>query len=157
MALTDWAIYRLSDGYIDNVVWFDADTAQYTPPEGHGMVDIPGDGAYPGLWSMCGIGWSYIDGQFVEPKNPNATTTLTADVSASDTTLPVVSTDTFFPSGYLKINDEWVTYSGVDGTQFTGVVRGVNGTTASDHFSGTDVVYFTPAANQPTVDGAQSL
>ena len=61
MALTDWAVYRLSDGYIDNVIWFDADTAKYTPPEGHGMVDIPGDGTLAGEWSMCGIGWSYID------------------------------------------------------------------------------------------------
>lgn len=70
MALTDWAIYRLSDGYIDNVIWFDADTAQYTPPEGYGMVDIPGNGSLAGEWSMCGIGWSYIDGQFVEPPKP---------------------------------------------------------------------------------------
>lgn len=70
MALTDWAIYRLSDGFIDNVIWFDADTAQYTPPEDHGMVEIPGDNGLAGQWSMCGIGWSYINGQFVEPPKP---------------------------------------------------------------------------------------
>lgn len=70
MALTDWAVYRLSDGYIENVIWFDADKDQYTPVEGYGMVDIPGDGALAGEWSMCGIGWSYISGQFVEPPKP---------------------------------------------------------------------------------------
>lgn len=68
MALTDWAIYRLSDGYIDNVIWFDADTSRWTPPEGYGMVDIP-DGLH-GEWSACGIGWSYINNQFIEPPPP---------------------------------------------------------------------------------------
>ena len=70
MALTDWAIYRLSDGYIENVIWFDAETSKYTPQEGYGMVDIPGDGVLAGEWSMCGIGWSYINGRFVEPSGP---------------------------------------------------------------------------------------
>lgn len=70
MALTDYAIYRLSDGYIENVIWFDDKTSQWTPPDGCGMVDIPGDGSLAGEWSMCGIGWSYINGQFVEPPGP---------------------------------------------------------------------------------------
>jgi len=157
MALADWAVYRLSDGYIDNVIWYDADTVQIEPPEGHGMVEIPGDQGYPGKWSMCGIGWSYINGQFVEPPNPNARTTLSADVLATDTTLPVASTETFFTSGYLKIDKEWVTYTGVTPTSFTGVTRGVNGTTAANYFSGTEVQYFTPAPDQPVADGVQTL
>lgn len=158
MALTDWAIYRLSNGYIDNVIWFDSDTAQYTPPDGYGMVDIPGDGAYPGQWSMCGIGWSYINGQFIEPPNPGASTTLSADVTATDTTLPVTSTATFFTSGFLKIENEWVSFAGVSGNTFTGVVRGVNDSTAASHAAGATVqYYFEPAMPQPVVAGAQTL
>lgn len=157
MALTDWAVYRLDDGFIDNVIWFDADTAQWTPPEGHGMVDIPGNGSYAGKWSMCGIGWSYINGQFVEPPNPNAETTLTANVTATDTTLPVVDATTFFPSGYLLIDKEWVTYTGTTPTSFTGVTRGVNGTTAAAYLSGTTVQYFSVASNQPVAEGVQTL
>lgn len=156
MALKDYAIYRLSDGYIDNTTWWD-DVNPWQPPPEHGAVEIPNNGAYPGKWSMCGIGWSYINGQFIEPLNPNAETTLTADVSASDTTLPVVDATTFFPSGYLKINDEWVTYTGTTPTSFIGVTRGVNGTIASDHFSGTTLQYFEVAPDQPVVQGAQNL
>ena len=121
------------------------------------MVDIPGNGSYAGKWSMCGIGWSYINGEFIEPFNPNAETTLSADVSETATTLPVVAATAFFPSGYLKIEKEWVTYTGKTDTSFTGVTRGVNGTTASAYFSGTTVQYFTPAPNQPVAEGVQNL
>lgn len=86
MALTDWAVYRLSDGYIENVIWFDADKDQYTPAEGYGMVDIPGDGVLAGEWSMCGIGWSYIDGQFIEPPKPPDPVRIPAVTSDSSST-----------------------------------------------------------------------
>jgi len=142
MALTDWALYRFSDGYIDNVIWYDSDAAQYTPPENHGMVEIPGDGSYPGKWSACGIGWSYINGQFVEPPNPAASTTLSAAVSATDTVLPVTSTDTFFTSGFLKIEQEWVSFAGISGDTFTGVVRGVNGSASVPHNAGAVAQYY---------------
>jgi hypothetical protein len=69
--LRDFALYRLADGYIENVIWYDPDTSQYTPDEGFGMVEIPGDNGLAGEWSMCSIGWSYINGQFIEPPNPH--------------------------------------------------------------------------------------
>lgn len=72
--LQDFAIYRLSDGFIENVIWYDPDAAEYAPPEGFGMAVIPGEDGLAGEWSMCGIGWSYIDGQFVEPPNPSTDT-----------------------------------------------------------------------------------
>jgi len=158
MALTDWALYRFSDGYIDNVIWYDSDAAQYTPPEGQGMVEIPGDGYYPGKWSPCGIGWSYINGQFIEPPNPNAMTTLSAAIAAADTVLPVTSTDTFFTSGLLKIEEEWVSFAGISGNTFTGVVRGVEGSTAAPHSAGVTVEYSAHVpAQQPIVSGPQPL
>jgi hypothetical protein len=142
MALTDWAIYRLSDGYIENVIWFDADTAEYTPPEGCGMVDIPGDGVLSGQWSMCGIGWSYIDGQFVEPQyNPNAASVLVSAIEATATEIEVVSTAFFAPTGNLMIGQELVSYTGINGNTFNGVTRGINGTIATAHLAKA-TVYF---------------
>lgn len=142
MALTDWAIYRLSDGYIENVIWFDADIAQYTPPEGCAMIDIPGDGSYPGQWSMCGIGWSYINGQFIEPPyNPSAKTKLALPIDATNTEISVESTSFFMPKGKLLINKEIVSYTEISGNSFIGVVRGIDGTIAEDHLQGSSVYF----------------
>lgn len=70
MALNDFAYYNIETGLIENVLWiedFAAPTLEW--PEGYAIVDLP-DGGIAGTWSMCGIGWSYIDGQFVEPPEP---------------------------------------------------------------------------------------
>lgn len=71
--LHDFALYRLADGYIENVVWCDDTVAPTLSwPDGYAIVEIPGDDGLAGEWSMCGIGWSYINGQFVEPPAPPA-------------------------------------------------------------------------------------
>lgn len=143
MALTDWAIYRLSDGLIENVIWFDADVAEYTPPEGCGMVDIPGDGVLAGKWSMCGIGWSYVNGAFIEPQyNPAAFSRLANDLSETATEIEVESTEFFSPSGNLLIGEEQVSYTGINGNTFTGVIRGINETKISLHNKEEKVRYF---------------
>jgi hypothetical protein len=72
MALNDYAYYNKTTGLIENVIWLDTDTIDTLvdfPPEGFAIVDIP-TGGVAGAWSMCGIGWSYINGQFVEPPEP---------------------------------------------------------------------------------------
>lgn len=70
MALNDYAYYNTNTGLIENVLWIDSGTAQtLTWPDGYAIVDIPNEGV-AGEWSMCGIGWSYINGQFVEPPKP---------------------------------------------------------------------------------------
>ena len=70
MALNDYAYYNTTTGLIENVVYIEDEVAStLTWPEGYAIVDIPTGGVY-GTWSMCGIGWSYIDGQFVEPPAP---------------------------------------------------------------------------------------
>jgi hypothetical protein len=56
------------------------------------------------------------------------------------TTITVNSTSGFSASGTLLIDSELITYSGKNSTQFTGCVRGTNGTTAASHLNGT-VVY----------------
>ena len=58
-------------------------------------------------------------------------TTLTNDVSSSDTEITVSSTQGFPPSyGLLKIDDEIVTYTGIGTTSFTGCIRGFSGITS---------------------------
>ena len=91
MALTDWAVYRLDTGLIENIIWFDADTAVWTPPEGFGMIDIPDNTA--GIYSMCGIGWSYINGQFVEPPQPKQSLEQLAAAARSERDRLLAQTD----------------------------------------------------------------
>ena len=72
MALNQYAYYNIGTGLIENVIWLDdehLDTLVDFPPEGFAIAGIP-DGGLAGTWSMCGIGWSYVAGQFVEPPNP---------------------------------------------------------------------------------------
>ena len=69
MTTNNYAYYNTTSGLIENVIYVDdAIASTLTWPEGYAIVDIP-DGL-GGAWSMCGIGWSYVDGQFIEPPNP---------------------------------------------------------------------------------------
>ena len=70
MALNDYAYYNTTTGLIENVILVeDSVVPTLVWPEGYAVVDIPSEGV-AGEWSMCGIGWSYIGGQFVEPPAP---------------------------------------------------------------------------------------
>ena len=70
MALNDYAYYRQNDGYIENVIYIDDAVAPTLVwPDGYAIVDIP-EGGVAGEWTTCGVGWSYINGQFVEPPKP---------------------------------------------------------------------------------------
>ena len=55
-------------------------------------------------------------------------TSITAEISASDTTITVPNTKGF-PSEYglLKIDDEIISYTGITSTSFTGCIRGFSG------------------------------
>ena len=61
---------------------------------------------------------------------------LTSDVNNSVTTIPVGSTNPFTASGTVKILNEQITYTGVDGTNLTGCTRGANSTSAAAYLSG---------------------
>lgn len=137
MALNDYAYYNTTTGLIENVIWIEDDVAPtLTWPDGYAIVDIP-TGGVAGVWSMCGIGWSYINGQFVEPPyNPIAASVLTANINATDNTIPVISTIGFAPSGSLVVGQEIMSYSGISGTAITGVARGLNNTEAVEHAKG---------------------
>lgn len=70
----------------------------------------------------------------------DGTTTLTASMSnVSTAPIQVVSTAQFENSGHLLIATELVAYTGKTATTFTGITRGVYGTTNISHAIGTNV------------------
>ena len=58
---------------------------------------------------------------------------LSSDINDSVTTIPVVNSNPFTASGTVKIGDEKITYTGVDGTNLTGCTRGAESTSAASH------------------------
>ncbi len=70
--------------------------------------------------------------------NP-ASTTLSAAILDTDTTIPVASTAGYAPHGRITIDSEQIDYTAITGTSFSGVRRGANETTAASHSSGTPV------------------
>jgi hypothetical protein len=63
-------------------------------------------------------------------------TTLTANISNSDATIPVVSTAAFLSPGSFIIDSEVITYTGKTSTSFTGCTRGQYSSSAASHLSG---------------------
>lgn len=66
-------------------------------------------------------------------------TTLSSNVSISDTTINVTSTTGYPSIGSILIDNEIITYTGKTSTSFTGCSRGTNYTTASAHTAGATV------------------
>ena len=73
-----------------------------------------------------------------------ATTTLNGALNDSATTITVVSTTGFTATGAIGIGGEYITYSGLTATTFTGCTRGV-GSTAVAHNSGVAVNQYSNA------------
>lgn len=63
-------------------------------------------------------------------------TTLTADISNADTTIPVVSTANFQTAGTILIGSELISYTGKTSTTFTGCTRGQYGSSSAAHLTG---------------------
>jgi len=96
-----------------------------------------------GPFSML-VDFQSSDIQIIQPDIDNsfaaASTTLSANLGSGDTTATVASTTNFPPpSGLLFVDAEQINYSGLTGTTFTGLTRGVNGTTAASHSSGATI------------------
>lgn len=92
--------------------------------------------------------------------HPTATTWLRSNLTASATTVDVSSTTDFVASnGYLWIDSECISYTGVSGgNQFTGCTRGVFNTLAQAHYIADGASLRYPAVtNQPiTLDGQRA-
>lgn len=84
--------------------------------------------------------------------------TVAAAVSATDTTITLTSTQNLPSTGFIKLDDETITYGYISGNTLNNCFRGQNNTTATTHSVGT-VVYQQnlPAVTVwPTPDGSQS-
>jgi hypothetical protein len=67
----------------------------------------------------------------------NATTvTLNGNISATDTTITLSSTNDLPTTGFIKIDNETISYVNVNGNQLVNCYRGQNGTTAASHLTG---------------------
>lgn len=74
------------------------------------------------------------------PQTASANTTASGLITAASTILNLVAASgTFRSKGFIKIEDEIIEYTTVATTTLTGAVRGVHGTTAASHASGTTV------------------
>lgn len=66
-------------------------------------------------------------------------TTLSANISNTDTTISVTTTSGFSNAGAIVIEAELITYTGKTATSFTGCTRGAAGSQNVSHTSGTSV------------------
>lgn len=73
------------------------------------------------------------------PSDAAQTTTLNGALSATATSITVVSTSGFSPSGRIIIDSEVISYTNTSTTAFRGCVRGLEETTAATHTSTTTV------------------
>ena len=80
--------------------------------------------------------FNYLDSQLGLSKSQ---TTLTAGISATDTTIPVASISGLSASGKIKIGGEIISYAAISSLDLTGCTRGQNITTATSHTSGDTV------------------
>lgn len=71
MSFKNYGIYNLETGLIENAALIDSavlDTLVGFPADGYGIVEMPE--THVGEWSVLGIGWSYLNGEFIEPTTP---------------------------------------------------------------------------------------
>ena len=87
--------------------------------------------------------------------NP-AGSTLNGTITASDTTITLSSTSGLASTGFIKLDNETIYYSYIDGNTLNNCFRGQNGTTAASHTTGVTVyVQQLPAVTVwPTPDGS---
>ena len=80
---------------------------------------------------------------WLDGTDESTATTLSSAISTSDTTINVSDTSSFSDSGYIRIDNEIIEYTGKTATSFTGCTRGKFGTTATTHASGSSVYQYT--------------
>lgn len=78
-------------------------------------------------------------GLFPIPNGGDPTTTVTPGITASSTTIGLVSSLSFLPFGYIGINNEVIYYNTLTGTELSVLNRAQSGTTAATHTAGETV------------------
>ena len=115
----------------------------------HGWVDLAGT-HYLGIGTTykyyVELGSSFHDitpiRTTTSPNNAFAAVanTISAGISATDTTIPLTSSSNFPSSGVIQIDSETITYSAVSGNNLIGATRGAESTTAATHSSSAAVL-----------------
>jgi hypothetical protein len=134
--------------YIDGVL---SDTYQFvietiTPPDSKGLVTIT---AKDPLFLAGGKG-------SLAPKAPLSE--LSADISETDSIIPLVSTNFYGYPGAIRIGSEIITYTGSYGNDLNGTVtRGAWGTKAAEHKAGDKAQQCIVFENEPLIDAVRTL
>jgi len=82
-----------------------------------------------------------------EGASNGVTTTLSAGINSSVTTIPLTSVTNMPSSGKIKINNEIISYTGISSLNLTGATREADDTTAASHSSGDTVTNFVNGAD----------
>ena len=82
-----------------------------------------------------------------EGASNGVTTTLSAGINSSVTTIPLTSVTNMPSSGKIKVNDEIISYTGISSLNLTGATRAADDTTAASHSSGDAVTNFVNGAD----------
>src|SRR5581483_8813012 len=93
-------------------------------PSATQLATIQGSSYQPGISGITYTTYSLTGGQQAH---------LSAALTAAATTATVDSTASWPATGYFMIDAEYMTYSGLTATTFTGLSRGGNGTAAAAH------------------------
>jgi len=107
------------------------------------------------FWQVREHAFSLVSGQneYIIYRSPSdgtsngITTTLTAAINDTDTTIPVASVAQMPDSGKIKINNEIISYTGISSLNLTGATRGVDNTTAASHAQNDSVNNFVNMAS----------
>jgi hypothetical protein len=102
------------------------------------------------FWEVKNQNVALVDGQAVytffrspsDGTSSGISTTLSAGINTSVTTIGVASVTGLPTSGIIIIGTEQITYSGISSLNLTGCVRGVNGSTAATHSTSDAVLQF---------------
>ena len=102
------------------------------------------------FWEVKNQNIALVDGQAVytfyrspsDGTSSGISTTLSAGINTSVTTIGVASVTGLPTSGIIIIGTEQITYSGISSLNLTGCVRGVNGSTAATHSTSDAVLQF---------------
>lgn len=83
---------------------------------------------------------------------PLSVPTLSASMTDTDTSLSIASKPNVGPTGFVKVDDEWMSYAGYtvssSSTTLTNLERGLNGTVAAAHSLGATVSWGVAAMRQ---------
>lgn len=143
----EYQIFGVAPNYIS------IDTGVQSTSATNGGGNAPAHALYQltigGDINIFGNGWGV--GSWVSQAPGAGSTTTTANINDSATTIPVADASAFAASGYAYIEAEWIQYAGKTATSLIGCTRGIGDTMATSHLSGRTVtgLQYSTALSRP--------